>query len=70
MDFARLYRVLAAVLYPIGKGSEGLVISGVSLLKTGRFGYVIFADSKKRAYSIEGQMAKLLSTSSGLQPLK
>ncbi|MEK7611294.1 MAG: hypothetical protein AAB486_02860 [Patescibacteria group bacterium] len=70
MDFARLYRVLAPVLYPIGESTEGLVISGVSLLKTGRFGYVIFADSKKRAYSIEAKMTKLLSTSFGLQPLK
>lgn len=70
MNFSLLSNVLAPILYPFGKRGEGLVISGVSLLKTGRFGYVIFANSKKTAYTIETRMIKLLSTSSGLQPLR
>lgn len=61
MSFNQLKEVLKPILFTAGVTEEGLIITGVGLLSTGRFGYVIFTNSKNRAYQIEGKMIKILT---------
>lgn len=59
MTSSDLYTVLKSVLFD-KKKSEGLVITGTSLLEQNSFGYVIFGKTKLRALKIEKDMEKLL----------
>ena len=57
--FEQLRDILKPVLFN-KETKEGLVITCVSPLTTYRFGYIIFGDSKKRAFEFEGRMESLL----------
>ena len=59
LTFEKLRDVLAPVLFNEDTG-EGLIITCVNPLSTYRFGYIIFASTKKRAFELEGKMEELL----------
>ncbi len=61
--FLQLEKTLQPILFS-SSTNEGVLIVAANLLHRGVFGYIIFAQNKKKAYSIEEKMERLLEKSS------
>jgi len=58
ISFDTLYESLRDLIYPMGRRDAGLILTNVSLLKYGSFGYILLAPDLKQAYALRSEMSQ------------
>ena|GEM_PF-508324 len=58
ISFDTLYESLHDLIYPMGHRHAGLILTNVSLLQYGSFGYILLAPDLKQAYALRAEMSQ------------
>jgi hypothetical protein len=58
ISFDTLYESLHDLFYPMGHRQAGLILTNVSLLKYGSFGYILLAPDLEQAYALRTEMSQ------------